>query len=92
MIREPLESNREPLEVTSWHVGSRAVPGIHRLAQAQAVGQEAGAGWGWMSPSTFSLRLLSSPEHQQQLGKGLLQRHTCLPDDVDLEGSCRGIN
>lgn len=92
MIRKPLESNREPLKMTSWHLGSRAAPGIHQPGQAQAVGQEAGAGWGWMYPSIFSLRLLSSAEQQQQLGKGLLRRHTCLPGDVSLEGSCRGIN
>lgn len=92
MIREPLESNREPLKMTSWHLGSRAAPGIHGPGQAQAVGQEAGEGWGWMYPSIFSLHLLSSAEQQQQLGKGLLQRHTCLPGDVSLAGSCRGIN
>lgn len=49
-------------------------------------------GWGWMCPSIFSLHLLSSPEQHQQLGKGLLQRHTCLPGDTSLKGSCRGIN
>lgn len=91
--REPLEFNREPLEVTSGSLGSRAVPGIHRLGQAQAVGQEAGAGWGWMSPSILSLQLLSPPEQQQQLGKGLLKRHTWyLPGETSLEGNCRGIN